>query len=322
VAQDALDHVALVDERNDAHLFPAFRAQERIGFPDLLDEFPPLGRGDTARFVFGDIDDLHGPARGCGLFGGVFVALAAHLVAVPAVIPDELEALVRDVLGDGRYEVARTEDLEVALYLRIEAGTVDNRSVRIGAVGLRDLHLFDGEGVADDVLGQPLDVPALVGQYPPAPMHVEPGMHPAAQHLGAGGWQQTLLDQKCDDSRTEHLLQRLDAHIGQAVEQPRAGEEAVGDQGVEVGMEVQVLAEGVDRHDDAGQPLGQVEGVAQVFEQALVRQAAQVLEQVAVEAEVRAQHLGDSEGEMPVRDREQDRLGQQRAEELDFLLVA
>jgi hypothetical protein len=56
----------------------------------------------------------------------VFVALAAHLVAVPAVIPDELEALVRDVLGDGRYEVARTEDLEVALNLGVETGTVDN----------------------------------------------------------------------------------------------------------------------------------------------------------------------------------------------------
>ena len=45
-----------------------------------------------------------------------------------------------------------------------------------------------------------------------------------------------------------------------------------------MGVKIEVLAEGVDRHDDAGQPLGQVEGVAQVFEQALVRQAAQVLE--------------------------------------------
>jgi hypothetical protein len=47
-------------------------------------------------------------------------------------------------------------------------------------------------------------------------------MHPTAQHLGAGGWQQTLLDQKCDDSRTEQLFQRFETDIGQAVEQPRA----------------------------------------------------------------------------------------------------
>jgi len=43
----------------------------------------------------------------------------------------------------------------------------------------------------------------------------------------------------------------------------------------------------VDRHDDAGQAVGQVEGGAQVFEEALVGQAAQILEQVAVETEVR-----------------------------------
>ena len=226
------------------------------------------------------------------------------------------------MLGDGRYEVARTEDLEVALYLRIEAGTVDNRSVRIGAVGLRDLHLFDGKGAPDDVLGQALQILALVGEYPPAPMHVEPGMHPAAQHVGPFHRQQALVHQKRDDPRPEHLLQRLDAHIGQAVEQPRAGEEAVGDQGVEVGMEVEVLAEGVDRHDDAGQALGQVERGAQVFEQAFVRQAAQVLEQVAVEAEVWPQHFGDTEGEMAMRYGKEDRLGQQRPEKLDLLLVA
>lgn len=39
MAEDALDHVALVDQRNDTHLFLAFRAQEQIGVPDFLDEF-------------------------------------------------------------------------------------------------------------------------------------------------------------------------------------------------------------------------------------------------------------------------------------------
>jgi len=33
--------------------------------------------------VFGNVDDLNGLACGLGRFGGVFVALAAHLVAVP-----------------------------------------------------------------------------------------------------------------------------------------------------------------------------------------------------------------------------------------------
>ncbi len=40
-----------------------------------------------------------------------------------------------------------------------------------------------------------------------------------------------------------------------------------------------------------------------------MRQVAQVLEQVTLEAEVGTQHLGDAEGEMAVRDGKQDRLG-------------
>ena len=76
------------------------------------------------------------------------------------------------------------------------------------------------------------------------------------------------------------------------------------------------------KYDDAGKAVGQVERGAQVREQALVGDAAVVLEQCAVEAEVRAQHLGDAEGEVTVRDREQDRLREQRAEKLDLLLVA
>ena len=68
--------------------------------------------------------------------------------------------------------------------------------------------------------------------------------------------------------------------------------------------------------------LGKAECGAHVVNQALVRQTAQILEQVAVEAEIDAEHLGDTEREVAVRDGKEDRLGQQGAEELDLLLVA
>jgi hypothetical protein len=84
------------------------------------------------------------------------------------------------MLGDGGDEVARCEDLEVALYLRVEARAVDDRPVRVCPVRGADLHFLHGKGVADDVLGQALDVLALVRQHTPAAVHVEPGMHPAA----------------------------------------------------------------------------------------------------------------------------------------------
>ena len=180
VAQDALDHVALVDEAHDTHLFLALRAEERIGFPYLLNEFAPLCRRDAPRLVFGNVNHRHGLTGGLDRSGGLFAPLAAHLVGIPAIIPDKLEALVRYVLGDGGDEVARGEDVEIALDLGVQPGMVDDGTVGIGAVGLRDLHLLHGEGVANDVLGQALQVLALVRLHPPAAVDVEPGMHPAA----------------------------------------------------------------------------------------------------------------------------------------------
>ena len=41
--------------------------------------------------MFGDVDDLHGLTRSRGHFGGTLVALAAHLVRIPAVVADKLD---------------------------------------------------------------------------------------------------------------------------------------------------------------------------------------------------------------------------------------
>ena len=48
----------------------------------------------------------------------------------------------------------------------------------------------------------------------------------------------------------------------------------------------------MNRHDDAGDALWQIESRTQVFEQGLVRDAAQILEQVAVVTEIGAQIAG------------------------------
>ncbi len=163
----------------------------------------------------GYVDDLNGLTRGRSLFDGTFHALAAHLVRIPAVVADKLEALVRNMLRDGRDEVAGGEDLEVALSLRVHG-----RAAHARPAGRVDLHRFDGEEVPDDVLGQALQVFALVGQHASAAMYVEAGMHPAAQHLSAGRRQKVLVHEECDDPRPEQLLQRLEAYIGQDVGQP------------------------------------------------------------------------------------------------------
>jgi len=75
VAEDALDHLPVVDERHDTHLVGALRTEQRIGFPDLLDELAPFGRRDAARFVFGNVNDLHGLAGDRSLLHGTLVPL-------------------------------------------------------------------------------------------------------------------------------------------------------------------------------------------------------------------------------------------------------
>ena len=103
---------------------------------------------------------------------------------------------------------------------------------------------------------------------------------------------------------------------------PETRKQPVGHQRVQVGVEIQILAKGVNGHDDTGDAFGQAQARAQKLDQALVGDAAEVFEQIAVVAEVWAEHLGDAEHEMPVRHRIEDALGQQGPEELDLLLVA
>ncbi len=69
MAKNALDHIAIIDKRNDAHFPLAFGVQERIGLPHFLDEFAPFFGGDAPRLVFRYVDDVG--RRGCfiQLFG-------------------------------------------------------------------------------------------------------------------------------------------------------------------------------------------------------------------------------------------------------------
>jgi hypothetical protein len=165
--------------------------------------------------VLRDINNRHGVAGSRYLLGGALVTLATHLVGVPPIVAHKLEAFLRDVLGDGCYEVARGENLEVALDLHVHSRTVDDRAVEAAPVRLVDLHLIQGERVADDILGETLDILTLLRQYPAAPVDIETRMHPATQHPGTLRRKQTLVEEKRDHAGPEQLFQRLEADIGQ-----------------------------------------------------------------------------------------------------------
>ena len=124
--------------------------------------------------------------------GGEFFRKSWHgEIGVPPIVADKLEAFLRDVPGDGCNEVARGENLEVlrhaqgpersrgvALDLHVHSRTVDDRAVEAATVRLGDLHLIQGERVADEILGETLDILTLLRQYPAAPVDIETRMHP------------------------------------------------------------------------------------------------------------------------------------------------
>jgi len=127
--QDALDDLRVVDQRHDAHLVMTLRTQQRINFPNLLDQLSPRTRRNAPRLERRMLDDFNRCAYFgatpllcccCGLARGLLLcllctlpALPAHLVGVPAVVTHHLKALIRNVLGD-----RRDEHLKVALYAK------------------------------------------------------------------------------------------------------------------------------------------------------------------------------------------------------------
>jgi hypothetical protein len=115
----------------------------------------------------------------------LLAALAAHLIGVPAVVADKLEAFFGNMLSDGGDKVAGGEDFKVAADLGMHAGAVDDGSgFRIG------MHLFNSEGVADDVLSEPLEIFFLMRLDVLAAVDAEAAVFPAQQHLGAFGRKQ------------------------------------------------------------------------------------------------------------------------------------
>ena len=101
----------------------------------------------------------------------------------------------------------------------------------------------------------------------------------------------------------------------------RSGKEAVGDQRMDVRMEIEVFAKGVEREDDARDPLRTIQGRAQVFCQALLRQSAEALKKVAMALEVGPEHSGNSQNIMPVGHRGQHVVQDEAGGGLDVFLV-
>ena len=129
-------------------------------------------------------------------------------------------------------------------------------------------------------------------------------------------WQSTII------SGAEQLLHRVHAVLGKDQETFVAQEETVGHEQVQVGMKVEIFPESMYGHNDTGHTLGLIQGDPHDIADTLLGDAAEVFEQIAVVAKIRAQHFGDGEGDVAVGNRKKDGLCKQSSEELYLFLVA
>jgi hypothetical protein len=172
-----------------------------------------------------------------------------------------------------------------------------SRSIYYRTILLVIGHLLFGEGVADNVLGDPfksVDVIAFDGL---AVMHTEPAVFPTEklprQFLG----KQFFLDQHLDDPHSKHLLQGLCADLRSNIEHSARAKESIGYQSVQVAVIAHVFvprSRDMDGHNHTELTVRLVCHLSQEFHQALIGNLAKLLEKPAVVPE-------PTEGRRPAR---------------------
>ena len=217
------------------------------------------------------------------------MALAPHLVRIPAVVPNHLGAFVRDVLSDGRKEVRSRKNLEVAVDLRVQLGAVNDRVAR----GL-NRHFFNRKRIAQNVLGKLGEEALVFRPYGFATVYVKPRVFPRIEQFDAVCFEKIQFDQKLNDTGTEDFLQWFEGQLRQGMKNTIAGEQAVGNQSVDVRMKVQVLAKGMEGQDDCRVRFLIFQSSAQVNGKAFVSGCAEVFEQNTMSLKIGAQHFWQS----------------------------
>ena len=120
----------------------------------------------------------------------------------------------------------------------------------------------------------------------------------------------------------EDFFEGFDGEVWQGMKNAIAGEKAIGNEGVEVGVEVEGFAKGVDDKDDGGDGVGEIEGGVEVFSKAQACGVAEVFEQGAVALEISAQHFGKSQDVMAMGNRGEYAFYKKGSGGLDGLFLA
>ena len=327
--EDLADELAMAsfDEGDNLHGPAALGAQQRVGLVDALNEHGPT-------LAVGGVGSC---AADVGLWPivivliGLFGSHAAGLVGVVAIVADEVFAMIGDVLGEFGEEVKGIEDLEIAgdAPKQVAAGGVGEAMGPVFLSVVNDLRgssdtkqAGETERGAGHVLGEAFEAVAVAGGDADGAIDAEAGVRPRSDLADHGVIDAPRVEQESKDAVFPNAAERFVGEVdGDGVESAVGGECAVGDQAVDVGMEVHEGAEGLDGQDAAGGGVFAEQG-AVGLEDGLPRETGELLEQVAVVAEEDAQAFGDGPDELAVRDVKADIFGDVHAEQEGAFLGA
>ena len=160
--------------------------------------------------------------------------MAAGFVGVDAVVADGLLAFGGNVVDGCGDEVVGFEDLEVALGGVVALGAVDDGLGR-GVPG----DLLEGEGMAEEILGQAFTTGSVLGGHGffAAVVDIEAGVFPGEEVGEFAGADEFGFAQGVEEAVAEEFDGGGEVFGGHAVEAAVGGEESVGGKDVEVRVE-------------------------------------------------------------------------------------
>ena len=200
---------------------------------------------------------------------------------------------------NGSDEVGSFENLEIALGVVMALGAVDD-----GFSGGVPGDFLEGERMAEQVFRKPL-APVVVicgDEVVTAVVNVKSGMFPTEQITQFVRTDEFLFPEDGEEAMAKQLGHRADGSLRQAVKAPVGGKQAVADEHVEMGMEDEVIAKSMNGGDGSEFAIGKTELEAKGFGQRIDRTLEQKREQLATFAKDAAQHFGNGENHLPMRD--------------------
>ena len=198
-----------------------------------------------------------------------------------AIVTDQLLPFIGDVGGDLRDSVHDREQGKVSLEVRVHLGAVEH-GLCIFAVG----HLLLGEGGAEDILGQALPSMAVVTLDLDLIVNIEAGVFPREELVDQLPADLLFFEQHLKDLVAEEVLQFLYVYFRKDVKPPVRHEAAVGNEAMEVGMEVDQITEALDRDHGARHAVWPVKGRTEEFFETLIGQLAELSQQFPIKAEI------------------------------------